>query len=389
MLYWKRVTISMKKNFVNKIIFFVSFVFIFLFFAHNIKHTVATDNFSYCNTINTHSDSLKISSKYGLPINLFSSERENLIKILCNGDNSVSVHVGNNDSSLYIYKYGYRKVNGKWEKIHFSGKKKAGPWFLGDATVSFNDLSGNKIGKVLVYTCQKVNGKWKCGCRDEKCSKHMWQLQEYSLKGDDFSIDTLSECKSDGDLDIHYPSSYVSYPGDTVVLYGSGFEKCPITEILWNDKVEQKNVTSLTGDSVLITVPELKPGKYTVKAKEGDTFSEFGAVIWIGTKNGYGTKPRIDNITPEVGSQGGTFTIYGEGFTDNNDISTTFGVLKGVASKDGKTLSFEYDPFDEKLVTYERDENGFAKRLEYKLPVNITVINTSGISNVGKFNLSI
>ncbi len=380
----------MKKIFFNKIIFFVSLAFIFLFFVYGVKQTIAT-NSGYCNTINRFSsDSSKISAKYALPFNVFSLKKENLIKIICNGDGSVSARVGNNDFGLYIYKYGYRKVNGKWEKVYFSGKNSIGPWFLGSATATFKGLSDGENGQFLVYTCQKVNNKWKCGCRDEECSKHMWQLQKYGENGSDFSYyKNITKCKPDGSLDIHYPSSYISYPGDKITLYGSGFEKCPITEILWNDEVEQKNISSLTGDSIIITVPDLKPGKYNVQAKEGGVFSEFGTVIWIGTQNGDEIKPKINYITPESGNQGGTFTIYGEGFTDNNDISTTFGVLDGLVSKDGKSLSFKYDPFDEKLVTYKMDKNGFAKRFEYKLPVSITVINTSGISNVGKFNLNI
>ncbi len=370
---------SIKKTFLLFILGAFMLVVVILF-----QTTFAsTENENYCHTIDIFQN---VSTKYGSPTNFFGDTPELMLKVVCGNINNVTVEVGTGDKKQYIYKYGYRKVNGKWKKIMFSGEKKSGSWFLGNAFATFEDLSRENEGEILAYVCQKVNGKWKCGCGDQKCDKKKWQIQKYSLNSTK-NIEN-KDCKSDDVLDIHYPSVYISYPGKSVVLHGEGFEKCPITEVSWNGKITQTGLASVNGKELAIVVPDFKPGKYEVFVREGEKVSDYSTIIWIGEEgaDGNAVAPEITGISPETGMQGDVFTIYGTGFTDNNDIITTFGIINGVKSEDGKSISFKYDPFEEKLKSYDEET---LERVTYNVPVYVSVMNTNGKSNMFTFNLEI
>lgn len=364
-----------------------SFVVVFLFsFLFSVSFLVHADSASgeWCHTISTVGP---VSSTYGSPINLFNEVHEPLISVVCYGKEKTLVNVGSGYPTQYIYKYGYRKVDGKWTKTTFSGALKQEEWIIGSATASIEGLDTGEEGKILAYICQKIGNDWKCGCADKVCSSQKWQLQIYKNNLDnktDSDIDTTAY-KVDNEVDVHYPMKYLGLPGETITLVGSGFEINPASSILWNGKVEQINVSSPTGDRLDIIIPNLPPGKYEVKVKEGDTVCKYGVGLWIGTGDN-SPAPVITHITPEYGYQGGTFTVHGSGFTkENNDAVTLFGVLTGLPSEDGTSITFAYDPFDEKLVSY--NEN--AVRTEHAEPVYVTIMNTSGQSNMKMFYLNI
>lgn len=276
--------------------------------------------------------------------------------------------------------YGYRMVNGKWARTTFTGRNVTGPWIIGNAEASIEGIQSGEKGQILAYVCQYIQNAWKCGCSDKACQTPKWQIQEYEFSGSSGSIS-----KGDGVVDVHYPSRYLGLPGETITLLGSGFEKGPVSTVTWNGKVQQTGLSSATGSSLDITVPNLPPGKYEIRVLEGDSMSKFGISIWIATGENL-PAPVINSITPESGLQGGKFTIHGEGFTEVNDVITTFGVLKDLPSKDGKTIVIEsYDPFDETLVSYNED----AVRTQRALPINVTIMNTSGNSNMKIFKLNI
>jgi len=364
----------------------LSFVFtVFIVGTENAGATSVVDAGTVCHTIT--SKTMFTSTKYGSPINLFDTTNEPLMRVLCTSEKAAMLHVGNGLSTQYIYKYGYQKVNGEWKKVQLTGEKTAGEWLVGSAQAEITGIEEGETGKVVAYVCQKVNGQWKCGCSDEKCSTHRWQAQEFrsGLHSDDVDTgDTSSE-----ELDIHYPSAYFVLPGDTVVLSGAGFDKNARNAVLWNGDVQESGISSETGAELAITVPDLSPGKYEISVTKGSEVSKYSTYIWIKTGEDV-SAPTISSISPEEGAQGSEFTIHGEGFTDNNDLITTFGVITGLSSVNGTTISFEYDPFDEELETYsENPDTGKAERYEYSLPVNVSVVNTSGRSNMEIFKLSI
>lgn len=364
-----------------------------------------------CSTLTNKS---AVPIKYGVPYNLFSSAREMLMNITCSSGNKVTVVVGNGDNSLYIYKYGYRKIEGgTWSKITFSGSNVVGPWFVGKAGINLEGVDGEN-GKVLAYICQQVGGVWKCGCSDAGCGVAKWNIQEYQVAettddnegGDESSIKILDTSHLDFSdpkdiklldqykeeilngsyedyFDVQTPSKYVALPGEKLLLTGINFDTTANNDILWNGMVTESNLVSKNGSILTITVPNLTPGKYEIYVRKGTQLTEFPTYIWIGT--GTGSVPKITSITPEIGKQGGTFTIYGEGFTNNNDLITTLGILKGLASDDGKTITFTYDPFDRPTTFYTKQ----GEKQNVKMPISVTVINTSGLSNSGNFNLDL
>lgn len=334
-----------------------------------------------------------VSPKFASPVNFFSDVKETLITALCMERESVLIQAGTGDNTQYIYKYGYRKVDGVWKKITYSGPKTIGAWVVGKATVQLEGVKEGETGEVIAYICQKVANTWKCGCSDKACSAPKWQLQQYEVSKDllksaqAYKKELLTQSIPTGDelpLDIYTSSKDIALPGTKVELSGSGFSKTNKNDVLWNGVVKQVGLVSPNGSSLFITVPQLPPAKYTVTVRVGDEVSEYGATIWIQAGANV-TAPVVHSISPKIGKQGGTFTIYGEGFTNNNDVVTTFSILEGLPSKDGKSITFSYDPFGEKLEAWVK----YGVPYHYKQQVTFKVINTSGTSNVSFFSLDI
>jgi hypothetical protein len=415
----------------NKALSLFCFGFVTILLSFIIVTRVEAQENTNCNLITSKTES--IPSGYGSPINFFSGKNELMMNVTCTSKETVTVHIGSDESIQYIYKYGYRKLDGEWKKITFTGTETNGVWIMNNASASFEGVEKGETGKVIAYICQKVEGIWKCGCENEQCSTPKWQLQKYTVKesvegNDDIDTTTVSNPESplalvdtssfdsdpfditaydisnftlsdedrkmmdktinyvpEGYLSVYYPSSYIGLPGDSIVLTGTGFEKSPTNDIVWNGVTQEKGVASLNGSKLIVKIPTLQPGKYTVGVKTGGTLSKYSTFLWIGTGDG-SVKPKITKITPEIGKQGDTFVVHGEGFTkENNEIRTTFGLVEGLASEDGKSVSFTYNPFDEKLESFTPSGEPF----HYRQPVFVTVMNTSGVSNTSSFKLEI
>lgn len=333
-----------------------------------------------------------VSSKYASPINFFSVVQEPLITAQCVGRKSVLIEVGTGENTQYIYKYGYRKVDGAWKKITYAGAQTIGAWIVGSATAQVEGVQEGEVGEVIAYICQKVGSSWKCGCADKACSAPKWQLQKYELSTEVYkdaqaigNADLVTSFLGDNSvLDVYTTSKDIGLAGSKIDFWGAAFSTSNKNDILWNGQVKETGLVSRDGSSLLITVPNLPPAKYEVTVRVGRTMSEYGVPIWIRTP-GQAVAPKIKSISPETGTQGETFTIYGDGFTNNNDIETTFGVLEGLPSRDGKSITFTYDPFEEKLESWVKP----GVRYHYKQPISVKVMNTSGSSNVMFFNLDI
>ena len=251
---------------------------------------------------------------------------------------------------------------------------------MGSATAEIEGVEGDEKGKVLAYICQKEGGKWRCGCGDTNCRNAKWQIQEYS---EEESNTTTNDTVGDGELDVYAPSTYHVLPGEKVTLTGIGFDN-PI-DVLWNGEIKDNNLESRNKTTITTTVPNLPPGKYDIKVREGNTVSEYGTVIWIKTY-GETQEPHITSITPSSGKQGDTFTIHGYGFTkENNDILTMFQEYEKVVSKNGTEMKFLFKPFEKDWKQY--NESG--ERVSRQIPVQVTVVNTGGVSNYATFNLEL
>ncbi len=128
-----------------------------------------------CHTIT--SPTTVISSKYGSPINFFGAFPTPLLTVSCVSDGSMVFTAGDAGADTYIYKYAYHKVQGKWQKITFTGGKLEGVWYRGTAEAVLSNPTTGGDGSVLAYMCQKVAGAWKCGCADKVCARPKWEIQ--------------------------------------------------------------------------------------------------------------------------------------------------------------------------------------------------------------------
>lgn|GEM_PF-6691219 len=151
---------------------------------------------------------------YGVPYNLFSGKNETTIYAHC-GTSSTSIVVGSGLSNQYIYEYGYEYKNGAWQRISLSGSNRTGSWFVGSAHAllakSAAEMGNNNY--VLAYICQYEDSTWKCGCSDSACVAPHWQLQQFTKPtvGSPVVIDRIEP--------------EIIHDGDTVTVYGSGFDK--------------------------------------------------------------------------------------------------------------------------------------------------------------------
>jgi hypothetical protein len=340
----------------------------------------------------------KAKAGYGSPFNLFSSEGELLMKVDCGSESSATAHIGNGKSGLYIYKYGHNKVDGKWKKIRFNGNKTAGSWIVGNAAAEIEGVGDGEIGSVLAYMCQKAEGKWRCGCENYSCAKAKWQLQTYgfSEEGDDAEDEVYIKNKVEEDFtdqpyvfDNHPMTYYTSHmfvrPGDKVSVSGFGYGEGTPVNILWDDTVVRENVKFYEGKDLFFTVPKVSPGKYTVTFEQDGVVAFPDSSMWVKPSKET-TPPEVTRISKEVVKRGDTITLYGSGFTpEQNDVITGFGDVNDISSEDGKSITFTYNPFsDQDLVAHDEET---LEKLELTIPMNLMVVNVNGSSNVFIFEL--
>lgn len=126
-----------------------------------------------------YSRSTAVPAGYGAAYNIFSSSKEVVLRASC-GTSDALATIGSGLATQLIWKEGYENVDGRWLPITLSGPKAAGNgWFEGVAQgVISKSISGAR-NTFLAYTCTKVSGQWKCGCRDATCSSSLWELQAF------------------------------------------------------------------------------------------------------------------------------------------------------------------------------------------------------------------
>lgn len=100
----------------------------------------------------------------------------------CQNNNSAKITVGfenySGSTPLLIYNKGYTYLNGSWKPFTLSGTFAQGStaWLQGGGTHTLSSLPTGTTYWVG-YTCQWINNKWNCGCRDSSCTQAFWQLQ--------------------------------------------------------------------------------------------------------------------------------------------------------------------------------------------------------------------
>jgi len=174
---------------------------------------------------------------------------------------------------------------------------------------------------------------------------------------------------------VKYPSLYVVHPGDNITVYGGGFTA--------ENNTLRIGALSFGGlkpnllGTLEATVPANAPlGKFDlwVENAKGSSNKSFLIITRPGT-----AAPVIDSFTPTVTQVGKTITVNGSGFTkESNEIYLSVAAIRGVASPDGKTLSFIF-AVDTPGVTPELIPPGTTRNIS--TPVSFYIVNANGISN--------
>jgi hypothetical protein len=116
---------------------------------------------------------------WGAAYDVFSAEQEVLLKAFCT-PNETQITVGNNNPDTYVYHLGGQWINPQVQPqaqqlaLQCSGEKQWGAWCVGEAT----GVISAQIEYFAAYICRKIDGSWKCGCRDKQCAEAFWQLQK-------------------------------------------------------------------------------------------------------------------------------------------------------------------------------------------------------------------
>lgn len=133
-----------------------------------------------------------------------------------------------------------------------------------------------------------------------------------------------------------------------------------------------------TNGMLSISVPPLPPGKYDLAIKNADGISNTKPFVITTSATPHVVLSSIDPARVEFGK---TVTLKGSGFTKtNNEVTTTFGTIKGLESRDGTSISFpaDFEGFSE-AVKIARQNKDF--------PITVFVTNDNGVSATLVFNL--
>lgn len=135
---------------------------------------------------------------------------------------------------------------------------------------------------------------------------------------------------------------YQVLPESSVVLQGSGFSAADNTVHIDGTYV-LRGIYSLDGKTLRFTLPKgLTAGKHLVWVSNANgTSKNAAAPVYFFVSNSPQDPPQITRVTVAE-SQNDKITIYGTGFTQNdNAIYTGFGTITGVASQNGKEITLD------------------------------------------------
>ena len=182
------------------------------------------------------------------------------------------------------------------------------------------------------------------------------------------------------ELYLFYPSLYEGEAGKKLTLYGAGFEDK--NDVHFGSKIFSDISSQNDGTSITITAPDLPSGYYglSVENSKGKTNTDAFFII----KSGSTKNPVIENLNPQTGGYGETVTLSGTGFTGDNQIRTTYGIINNIDSNNGK-MSFTIEPFPDNFGS-----DGLQHIPDdFSWDIGITVVNSNGISNTKIYKLEL
>ncbi|MDQ3014808.1 MAG: IPT/TIG domain-containing protein [bacterium] len=171
-------------------------------------------------------------------------------------------------------------------------------------------------------------------------------------------------------------SSIIAKPGSKIVISGRGFDSSSVI-YLGNDYIIRN--PQITAGSITFTLPSIPYDKYDLAVKTSKDMSNSVFFIVAPTTS---SGVSVSSIKPSPVRFGETMTITGTGFTpQNNEIHSPVGIIKGISSSDGKTLSFTFSPdvFKE-MAKYSQNSR--------TQPLHVWVVNSNGYTQAKEFVLS-
>lgn len=118
---------------------------------------------------------------FGAAYNVFTSRKEAVVEVTCNGTSGVTLRVGSGAATQYVYRWAYAWDGTRWKPTELTGATRSGDWYIGRADVALV-RSGDQLAVdnfVIGLVCNWVDNRWKCGCRDAACATSAWQLQAF------------------------------------------------------------------------------------------------------------------------------------------------------------------------------------------------------------------
>ncbi|HET8574624.1 MAG TPA: hypothetical protein VFM02_00425 [Candidatus Paceibacterota bacterium] len=283
-------------------------------------------------------------SGFGVPWDVLSSAKTLLMRVAC-GDNGITLIAGSGSDLQYIWKTAYISKNGgSWTPVVLQGGEQNGNWFVGNAFANIISPKVSLTGTnyLLTYICTWSGGTWKCGCRDgNSCTASgMWQLQEVNPSTAGTSANTLSSAAASiSSPTLFYPSKYVVSRGEQVLLSGGGLSG--ETSVTFEGYGNVPGNVTGGGTQMSFVVPGNIPyGRYniSINGNVGKSNASFLVV-----KDPSVPSPSVSSMSALTVHPGQSITLTGSGFAKTgNEIRTNLGIVSGISSQDGKTLTFTF-----------------------------------------------
>jgi hypothetical protein len=121
----------------------------------------------------TATDPSPFPSGFGVPWNVFSPS-ELLLQAACT-NTGITAPIG---PATYVYHQGYTWDGSNWQLLQLTctgGAKVSNAWCPNTAQGTLPASASYYVA----YTCNWINSRWYCGCRDTVCTQNLWQLQRY------------------------------------------------------------------------------------------------------------------------------------------------------------------------------------------------------------------
>lgn len=139
------------------------------------------------------------------------------------------------------------------------------------------------------------------------------------------------------ELFLAFPSVYSGVVGSGLTLTGSGFSLKSNT-VNFGKTRKIKNIVAKSANEITFVIPDVPAGRYDISVSSEGKNSD--AVPFMVTVPG-SAPPAIEAIKPNSAKFGEEIKIIGKNFAPSgNIVSSNWGVIKNLKSKDGKTLSF-------------------------------------------------